>query len=341
MDATSLSMIEQCRDTFLRDAVFRPDDSGPAMPGVRHRERMRTITGSGYMEQVLFANGLMAGRGGYQLTREYRATYHDMETYFGFGFLIDGRFTLELPERRQREQIAADELWLRSGRAATLQYLQPAGQRLEGISIDATAGLLETWKHEAPKSINPGVRAALAASGPLLRRLPGQPGRLRDLALRMLGLDTGSLCGRLQLESLALDLLVGVLQAEAGGPLGLTRAERRDARLRVALDDARDILDAEWSSPPTIAELARRAGLNECYLKAGFRERFGRTIGAYVRMRRMEHARRLIEREGYGAQQAAFAVGFSNPGWFSATFKQYFGCLPSCLGESTMEADGP
>ncbi|MEY6434020.1 AraC family transcriptional regulator, partial [Thioalkalicoccus limnaeus] len=83
--------------------------------------------------------------------------------------------------------------------------------------------------------------------------------------------------------------------------------------------------------PPTIAELGRRVGLNECYLKAGFREHFGGTIGAYARERRLERARDLIEREGHGVQEAALAVGFSNLGWFSATFRAHFGCLPSHL----------
>jgi AraC-like DNA-binding protein len=337
MQAASLSPFDYYRQTFVRDGFCRSDAGPSRIPGVQYRERMQVVLGSGYMERILFPNGLMAGRGVYRLGRAYQATYTDIETFFGFGLLIEGNFVLEIPELRLRQPIEADQLWLRSGRVRTLHCAHPGERPLSGVSIDTTAGLLEAWKDEAPASLNPGVRAVLKSPGPLLRRLPGSSARVRELCMRMLALDTATLCGRLQFESLALDLLAGVLQAEGGTRGGLTRSERRETRLRRALEDARDILDSEWPSPPTIAELSRRVGLNECYLKSGFRERYGCTIGAHVRMCRMEHARRLIEREGYGAQQAAFAVGFSNPGWFSATFKQYFGYLPSSL---IREAEG-
>ena len=46
---------------------------------------------------------------------------------------------------------------------------------------------------------------------------------------------------------------------------------------RRRIDEAADILNSEFARPLTIAEIARRVGLNECYLKRYFRRNRRRT----------------------------------------------------------------
>lgn len=322
------AMLDEYRTVFLRNAAFRTEDSaGLLSPGQRH-ERIGVAAG-GYMEHVLFANGLFAGRCHYRLERQHQATFRHLDTFLGASFLVEGEFDLAVPDLRFRERIRADRVWVRSGRVDVVHYAQPARQIMRGVSIDVSESLLGHWREEAPQALSQTLRSVLEHSGPTLNPFLGLRNDLRALAARMLAVDTSTLCGRLQFESLALDLLARLLGAE--GDIHLTRAERRERRLQTALDDARAILDSDVAAAPTIAELARRVGLNECYLKAGFRQRFGHTIAAYVRRRRMERARALLEREGYGVQEAALAVGFANLGWFSSTFKRQFGCLPSAL----------
>ena len=50
-------------------------------------------------------------------------------------------------------------------------------------------------------------------------------------------------------------------------------AARAPRHWQRAVDEALHILHAEWSEPLTIARLARRAGINKCYLKEMFRLR--------------------------------------------------------------------
>ncbi|MBK1648027.1 AraC family transcriptional regulator [Rhabdochromatium marinum] len=321
-------MLDECRTVFLQEAAFQAEDPpGLLTPGQRH-ERIRVV-GGGYMEHILFANGLLVGRCDYRLEHEHQATFRHWDTFFGAGLLVEGEFNLDIPDLRFRERIQADQIWVRSGHIDPIHYTQSARHAMRGISIDVSESLLEHWRAEAPRALSQYTRKILAQPGPTLKPFHSTNRDLRALALRFLTLDSSTLCGRLQCESLALDWLARLLGAE--GEIRLTRAESRERRLRIALDDARAILDSERTAPPTIADLARRVGLNECYLKTGFRQQFGQTIGTYVRLRRMEHARELLEREGYGVQEAALAVGFSNFGWFASTFKTHFGCLPSTL----------
>ena len=95
------------------------------------------------------------------------------------------------------------------------------------------------------------------------------------------------------------------------------------------MDEAVDILRAEWSAPPTISALARRVGTNECYLKMEFRQYTGCSIGEFVRRLRMAKALELIESGTCNILQTAYSVGYSNPSHFSAAFKHHYGRSPS------------
>jgi AraC family transcriptional regulator, transcriptional activator of the genes for pyochelin and ferripyochelin receptors len=100
------------------------------------------------------------------------------------------------------------------------------------------------------------------------------------------------------------------------------------------LQVARQILLARLETPPSLPELARRAGLNEAKLKAGFRVLFGASVFAYLRRERMEEARRLLRARNYNVTEVAARVGYSNPSKFAAAFRKQFGMSPSAGARS-------
>ncbi|EKF9123664.1 helix-turn-helix transcriptional regulator [Vibrio cholerae] len=95
------------------------------------------------------------------------------------------------------------------------------------------------------------------------------------------------------------------------------------------LERAIEILDSEYTLPPTITELARRVGTNETSLKQGFRKELNTTIHQYITQQRMARAAELLNGENYTISHIAHEVGYSNHGHFSAAFKKEFGCTPS------------
>ncbi len=109
-----------------------------------------------------------------------------------------------------------------------------------------------------------------------------------------------TLCDKLHFESQALELLSLILSLESDRK---PSCWMKPCKINGAVDEALDILRQEWKSPPTISRLARRVGLNECYLKNGFRRRTGMPIGEMV--------------------------GYSNPSHFAVAFKKVHGHLPS------------
>jgi AraC-like DNA-binding protein len=76
-------------------------------------------------------------------------------------------------------------------------------------------------------------------------------------------------------------------------------------------------------------ELARIVGINDCKLKAGFRQVFGTTVFGYLHDCRMERSRQLLEAGEMSVTEAARAVGFVSRGHFAAAFKRRFGVNPS------------
>ncbi|MFT4006368.1 MAG: AraC family transcriptional regulator [Lacrimispora sp.] len=96
-----------------------------------------------------------------------------------------------------------------------------------------------------------------------------------------------------------------------------------------ALYHARKILDDNFISAPTIAQLSKLTCLNEYKLKAGFREMFGMPIHTYVIDKRLELARLLIGDRKISVVEAALLVGYSNTNYFTEKFKAKYGVKPS------------
>ncbi|WP_171348587.1 helix-turn-helix transcriptional regulator [Vibrio coralliilyticus] len=90
-------------------------------------------------------------------------------------------------------------------------------------------------------------------------------------------------------------------------------------------------LERDYQQKHTIASLSREAGLNECYLKVAFKEQTGLTIAEFHRRTRLTQAKRFLETTSLSILEVVHKVGYSNPGHFSAAFRQQFGVAPSVV----------
>ena len=88
-------------------------------------------------------------------------------------------------------------------------------------------------------------------------------------------------------------------------------------------------IEANLFSKLTLASIAERAFASPATLLRHFRDATGTTPQAYVKGRRLEEARRLIETGNRRVSDVALLVGYENFGAFSTAFKRYFGKPPS------------
>ncbi len=91
---------------------------------------------------------------------------------------------------------------------------------------------------------------------------------------------------------------------------------------------AMQIVEEHIDQPHTIRELSRKVGMNECYLKKGFKALAGKTIHEYQQNLRITKAKILLQTEGQSVTDVANTLGYSSISHFSTAFKKVTGMKP-------------
>lgn len=95
-----------------------------------------------------------------------------------------------------------------------------------------------------------------------------------------------------------------------------------------AVENATDILLMNIKKPPTIKELGKLVGLNQQYLKVGFKKINGITIHQFLINERMKTAKELIQKDVIPISEVSLRVGYTDSGHFSKTYKKFYGTTP-------------
>ncbi len=88
-------------------------------------------------------------------------------------------------------------------------------------------------------------------------------------------------------------------------------------------------IESNLFSKMRLEAIARQAYASPSTLLRQFRRDTGKSPHGYIKTRRLEEARRLIEAGTHPVGDVAMLVGYENFGSFSTTFKKHFGKPPS------------
>jgi len=97
---------------------------------------------------------------------------------------------------------------------------------------------------------------------------------------------------------------------------------------------AKELVTQQLDNPPSLLDLSRAVGLNDCTLKRGFRQVFGTTVFGYVRQQRLIKARQFLQDTEMSVAEVTCLVGYTHPGHFAAAFKREFGVSPKAFKHS-------
>ncbi len=97
---------------------------------------------------------------------------------------------------------------------------------------------------------------------------------------------------------------------------------------------ARDLADARFAEPLTVADLARAAGLSPAHFSREFRRVFGEPPHRYLLTRRLERAAALLRVTDWPVAEVCFAVGAGSLGSFTTSFTRVYGCSPTAYRRS-------
>lgn len=156
---------------------------------------------------------------------------------------------------------------------------------------------------------------------PFVRRALSTDPRLRRAIELTLG-DLSRAPEELEADQIVLSL------AEAMAALDPSLPGRRVAPASaIAVDRARDFIEAAFERPVASAELEAVTGLDRYALARHFRTLLGTSPYRYLTMRRLGRARALI-RGGEALAEAACAAGFADQSHMTRQFKEAYGVSP-------------
>lgn len=91
---------------------------------------------------------------------------------------------------------------------------------------------------------------------------------------------------------------------------------------------AKDIIIARMTEPPTLAELSNEIGLSLKKLKEGFKQIYGDSVFGFLFDYKMEYARKMLETGKHNVNEVGLKVGYSTASHFIASFKKKYGTTP-------------
>jgi transcriptional regulator GlxA family with amidase domain len=92
---------------------------------------------------------------------------------------------------------------------------------------------------------------------------------------------------------------------------------------------AKDLADARYFEPLTVADLAAAARLSPAHFSRRFKATFGESPHQYLLTRRLERAAALLRATDWQVADICFAVGAQSVGSFTASFSRVFGLAPT------------
>lgn len=91
---------------------------------------------------------------------------------------------------------------------------------------------------------------------------------------------------------------------------------------------AKDLVDARYAEPLTVADLARAAHLSPSQFSREFRRAHGETPHQYLLTRRLERAAALLRTTDRSVAEICMAVGWRSVGSFTTSFRRVHGITP-------------
>lgn len=92
---------------------------------------------------------------------------------------------------------------------------------------------------------------------------------------------------------------------------------------------AKDLADARYGDPITVADMARAASLSKAHFSRQFAATFGEAPHQYLLTRRMERAAALLRGTDRTVAEVCCMVGLTSVGSFTTSFRRLYAMTPT------------
>ena len=97
---------------------------------------------------------------------------------------------------------------------------------------------------------------------------------------------------------------------------------------------ARDLADARYCEPLSVADMAAAAALSPAHFSRRFKAAFGESPHQYLLTRRLERAASLLLATDWTVAAIGVAVGAQSIGSFTTSFRRMYGVTPQAYREA-------
>lgn len=280
--------------------------------------------GQGFYREMQLREGMELAIADYQTYKEIVTQSCDREHPL--------EYTFHIPQHNQNGSEPISYIFCGSGMAPGSKNQQIAYQPTKWVSVHIEPDVFESFAGTPNDPIPSSLQHLVRDPSQLFYIRRGQATPAMQIILQQIWqCPYQGFTKRLFLESKVWELMALILEQE------LEYQQEKPLVAKLKPDDvdrlyqAKAILQQNLAHPPSLMQLARQVGLNECILKQGFRQIFDTTVFGYLRQCRMEQARLLLMQGQISINEAAQTVGYSSQSRFANAFRKTFGVNPKAF----------
>ena len=106
--------------------------------------------------------------------------------------------------------------------------------------------------------------------------------------------------------------------------------EKRTGRVANVIEQVRGYIDQNYANGGlTVADIGKAVYLSSTYVSLLFKQETGQTVGEYLTKVRVDKAKELLRDPQYKFYDICYAIGYTDPSYFSKLFKKVTGVTPS------------
>lgn len=304
--------------------LSQADPIEPESDGFDVTWKYPALLGSGSLRQIRLHDGLELAIADYCPNEQLILHCPEREHSLEYSFFLSGGF------KDQSWMVTAGQYALYGSGLApaeTSEWL--ARERILEVNVHIEPTLfIKYWNHSSP-ILQPELQHLLQpGSHPYYCRSGTTTTAMESILQQILHCPFAGMTKRIYLESKVWELMALLIDQElkpAQKPIVVPVLRRDDVD---RIHHAKEILLQRFDNPPSLLELARQVGLNDCTLKRGFRQVFGNTAFGYLHEYRLEQAQQLLQAGHLNVSEVARRIGFVNRSYFASAFRKKFGVTP-------------
>ncbi|MDQ0885553.1 two-component system response regulator YesN [Paenibacillus sp. V4I9] len=254
-----------------------------------------------------------------------------------------------LPQSYSQAREAADQRWyLGKNQVISMDNLEQGKDSMYRFDPAQNERLISSLKAAETGKVQEELNVIYSALS--RNRAEGMPYG-RNLSLQLLLLASRILLElnvhKQGLEEKENELLVKVFQQETLGDLRrLVEShlievcerigEKRSGKAKNVIERIRSLIDKRFAENLQVGDIAKEVFLSTTYLCLLFKQETGETINEYMTKVRVDKAKELLKDPANKFYEVCYAVGYSDPSYFSKIFKKQTGHTPSSFRDHFM-----